>query len=77
MHILLTTWRQTWGHNNFVNSKGSPIKNQDLLHRLFAAWDHIRIKPLIRHIKAHTNSDDKLSLGNAEADRLAVLGKLM
>ena len=58
--------------NNWKTSTGKTPPNLELLqkaHHLFKKSKCVKL----HHIEAHTGKDDKHSLGNAEADRLACL----
>jgi ribonuclease HI len=46
-------------------------KNVDLLKQLLEEYRKFSPKPIIQHIKGHTDKDDIHSLGNSIADKLA------
>ena len=72
----LTQWASNWEKNGWVNAKKKPVKNQDLLKPLYKLYKKPKNKTRIVffHVKAHTGKNDFYSIGNAEADRLAVQG---
>jgi len=64
-----TTYGEKCSLSNWKNNKGF-ISNHELvkeIYTLFANNNNVSIK----HVKAHTNNDDKLSIGNYWADKLA------
>ena len=60
-----------WIRNGWKTAKGEPVKNQDLLRTLL---DLMRPGVSLIHIRAHTGRTDQHSIGNSQADRLAVEG---
>ena len=60
-----------WIRNGWKTAKGEPVKNQDLLKPLL---DLMRPGVSLIHIRAHTGRTDQHSIGNSQADRLAVEG---
>lgn len=64
-----TTWRHGWAKRNWVNSKGDPVDNQDILRPLFDLIDSRSGKTIFTKVKAHNNVH-----GNEMADMLAVKG---
>jgi ribonuclease HI len=72
----ITEWIPKWEKNNWKKSDGKDVLNKDLLLLL---WDQYNLVKTIRslkliHINSHTGKTDEHSLGNKEADRLAVNG---
>ena len=60
-----------WIRNGWKTAKGEPVKNQDLIKPLL---DLMRPGVSLIHIRAHTGRTDQHSIGNSQADRLAVEG---
>ena len=56
---------------NYKNKKGF-ILNHELVKKIYELFQQ-NPNYKIRHVKAHTNNMDELSIGNREADRLANL----
>lgn len=59
-------WLWKWERNLWMN-----IKNVDLVKQYLEEYRKFQFPPKLVHIKGHTNKDDKHSLGNAIADKLA------
>ena len=68
----VTKWIPKWIKNNWINSKNQEVKNQDLLKELYNLYNTMNIE--LKHIYSHTNNKDVHSLGNEEADKLAIIG---
>ena len=56
-----------------LKKKGGPVKNLELVKK---GWENHKRYPnvTLHYVKAHTDGEDEHSLGNAQADRLAVEG---
>ena len=67
-----TKWAGNWEKKGWTK-KGGPIKNLELVKK---GWENCKRYPnvTLHYVKAHTNGEDEHSLGNAQADRLAVEG---
>lgn len=64
-----TTWSHKWIKNNWIKSNGLPVKNKDLIFKIFSLIQS-RYHPIIwKYVKAHSNH-----YGNREADALARQG---
>jgi len=72
----LIEWLPKWEVNNWKKSDGKDVLNKDLLLLLWNEYKLIKSIMLIElhHINSHTGKTDEHSLGNKEADRLAVCG---
>lgn len=68
----LTEWIVNWKKNNWKGSTGKSVLNQDLIKKIDKKMHKHTI--VMTHVRAHTGKTDKLSLANAEADRLANKG---
>ncbi|KAI9230643.1 MAG: ribonuclease H-like domain-containing protein, partial [Piptocephalis tieghemiana] len=64
----MTKWISQWRINGWIDSKGMPVKNQDLLRRLDTLLTAAKERKKL-HIPGHRGYR-----GNEEADRLANLG---
>lgn len=65
----LTKWIHKWKVNGFMKVDGTPVANQELLLRLDGM---MRLRSVtLKHVRAHTNRRDWVSVHNAKADRLA------
>jgi ribonuclease HI len=62
----ITLWYPNWVKKNELKGK----KNLDILERISILNE--KLNPTFEYIKAHTELQDEHSLGNKEADRLAV-----
>lgn len=66
----ITKWVYAWEKNGWMTKNNTPVLNREfieVIHRYYETYD-IEFE----HVDAHTNFDDDDSIGNAEADRLAV-----
>lgn len=72
----LNVWINNWKMNNWKDSKGKPVKNQDLIKLIHNILIEYGAMINIVHIYAHTGGTDQLSIGNNIADRLAKEGAL-
>lgn len=70
----LTKWMYDWNDTSWKTSTNKPVKNQDILKPLFSILQKIKEKVKFVHVRSHTNKKDRLSLGNAMADKLATDG---
>lgn len=62
----ITLWYPNWVKKNDLENK----KNTDILSEIEPLYNKMNIK--FQHIRAHTGLQDEHSIGNANADRLAV-----
>jgi ribonuclease HI len=69
----LTKWIHTWRKNEWKDSKGKPVSNQDLIKPIYKL---LKIYPQIKfiHVRSHTHQEDFLSQCNDTVDKLAVRG---
>lgn len=63
----VTTWTEKWEQNGYLNAKGEPVANQDLIRTIKHYVDFGNIEFV--HVRGHTGVE-----GNEAADRLANLG---
>ena len=66
-------WSKKWRVNDWKTSAGKDVKNKELIKEMIghiAKFDNLQII----HVVSHTNNNDPISIGNAEADKLAVSG---
>lgn len=75
----MSNWIKVWLENDWKTANKKPVKNQDLIKKLYELTQKIDVKFI--HVRAHQNEpSDKESLtyylwhGNDKADKLAVLG---
>ena len=61
-------------HRGWKNSKGKAAANIDLLQMALAWRQAYGTRFEFTHVYAHTGKQDRLSIGNHHADRLAVAG---
>jgi ribonuclease HI len=72
-----TEWVFGWEKNNWKTSKGQDVKNRKIIERTHEMLNKIRNKVTFKHVFSHTGGTDFMSLGNAEADKLANQGALL
>ena len=62
----IDTWSKNWSKNNWKNSKGEDVKNQDIIKEILYYKEKISnldIKTIIKHVFSHTKApEDKSSL---------------
>ncbi len=66
----ITVWAKNWIRNGWKNAKGNMVANQGIIKAILnmrAFFESVEFT----HVNSHTGKKDELSLGNAEADRLA------
>tara|TARA_B100000214_G_C23967030_1_gene628244 strand:- start:1716 stop:2396 length:681 start_codon:yes stop_codon:yes gene_type:complete len=68
----LTIWIKNWLKNNWKNTKGEIVKNKDLIEKCYELY--IKMKVNFVHVRSHTGKTDIHSIGNDNADKLAILG---
>ena len=66
----LTKWAMNWEKNNWKKKSKGEILNLEIIK---SGYDLLKKYPNIKleHVKGHSKSNDRLSIGNNEADRLA------
>lgn len=72
----LTNWCKIWKKNNWINSKGESVANQEIIKPILFIISNIENKGItvnFYHIYSHTNNKDYNSLNNEIADKLANL----
>jgi ribonuclease HI len=67
-------WVPNWMANDWVKWDKKPVKNVDLLKKLSSLYYPNRKHYKLHHVMSHTGDQSQHSLGNQEADRLAVAG---
>ncbi len=70
----LTIWYKTWEKNNWKNSKGQTVLNQDIIRPLIKMTKKYKVK--FTHVNSHTGKQDFESLSNEMADKLANEGAM-
>ena len=69
----LTLWSLNWVRNQWMTSNKKPVKHRDLiepsLHMIRELKKHHHV--VFNHVRSHTNKQDFIHQGNAEADALA------
>ena len=63
----ITKWVPGWLRNNWKTRNNKPVKNKDLLLKLYNLNNKMNIKYI--HVKGHSGN-----YGNSQADKLAVEG---
>ena len=66
----VTKWIKLWLKNGWLDKKKKPIKNRDLISKIYNIISKQTCIYFI-HIAAHTNKKDIHSIGNSIADKLA------
>lgn len=69
----LTLWSLNWVRNNWMTSNKKQVKHRDIIEpSLHMIRDLKKYNNLVfNHVRSHTNKQDFIHLGNAEADLLA------
>jgi ribonuclease HI len=70
----LTIWIHNWRINDWKTTKGKPIKNLDIIKKIFDYLQKYNTKIFFEHVKSHTNGTDFNSISNNKADELAKIG---
>jgi len=66
-----TKWAKSWEKNGWRKKNGDTLKNLELIQFIYKFLiEHPNI--ILAHVNAHSGKQDVHSLGNQEADRLAV-----
>ena len=59
----IETWSKNWIKNNWKNSKGEDVKNQDIIKEILEYKENLDIKISLKHVFSHTKAPvDKSSL---------------
>ena len=73
---IISSWGPTWEKNNWTKNDGNPIKNLNIIKKLYYYSKNFQI--IFKHVKAHTQKPEdekskeyKLWYGNHMADYLA------
>lgn len=69
----VTEWYKIWEKNNWKDNEGNERKNIDYIIPISKILENNK-NISIKHIRSHTGNKDYLSIGNSEADKLAVQG---
>jgi len=70
----LTIWMYQWMKNNWQTAGNQDVKNQDILKPLYSIISKQKSKIIFHHVRSHTGKQDRLSIGNSIADKLATDG---
>ena len=70
----ITKWIHKWKENEWKTSAGQEVKNKSLIQDVFQLYDKHKAHVDFLHVLSHTNQEDRHSLGNHYADKLAVKG---
>ncbi|CAN3354195.1 hypothetical protein DICA4_B03928 [Diutina catenulata] len=77
VHDVMTEWTFKWANNGYINARGFPVANQDIIRRMveseehinsyynYRSWDDLQFQ----HEPGHSGIE-----GNEAADKLANLG---
>ena len=71
----LTEWIHNWERNDFVNSKGEPVKNAELIKSIRLLMTSAPFSVQFEYVKGHATGDSPDAVGNRHADQLAVAGR--
>jgi ribonuclease HI len=59
----IETWSKNWEKNNWKNSKGEDVKNQDIIKEILEYKENLSISVSLKHVFSHTKAPvDKSSL---------------
>ena len=70
----LTIWAHGWEKSSWKGKNKKDIKNQDIIKPAFNIIKKYKGMINIVHVYSHTGKTDRLSVGNAVADKLATEG---
>lgn len=70
----VTVWVNQWIKNGWLASNKKPVKNQDIIKKIYALLNKHKGKITFKHVFAHTGKKDYDSVCNDVADKLAVGG---
>lgn len=70
----LTEWIISWKKNNWKTSANKEVLNQDIIKKIDKILQKNKNKITFTHVRSHTGKQDKHSLGNEQADKLATDG---
>ena len=69
-----TEWIVSWKKNGWKTANKKEVLNQDIIKKIDKKLQKYKGKITFTHVKAHTGKQDKHSLGNEQADKLATDG---
>ena len=64
-------WIPAWIKKNWKKADGKPVQNIPYLKDLWNEYNKCQRKINIYHVRSHTSNNDKHSIGNDMADKLA------
>lgn len=67
----ITLWIKTWKKNNWRTANNKEVLNQDIIKKIDKYIMKHPSKIFFHHVNSHTGKQDKHSLGNEMADKLA------
>jgi ribonuclease HI len=67
----LTVWSKAWRAAGWKKADKKVISHVDIIPAMCELWDSISEFTQLVHVFGHTGGTDAISVGNAEADRLA------
>ena len=70
----ITKWAKVWEKNKWKTAQNQDVKNQDIIKPIYNIYIKNKDKIEFIHIGAHTGKQDKHSLSNEIADKLAKEG---
>jgi len=71
---IMNNWIFTWANNGWKKVSGKPVKNTDILKKLYNYALKYKSRLSVVHVRAHKKDKDELSIGNDKADKLAKKG---
>lgn len=66
----LDKWYKSWEKNGWINSKKTPVENQDIIKPTIELLDKFPTRPTFKYVKGHSTNE-----WNNEADKLATGGR--
>ena len=74
----LTVWINGWKKNGWKTAGNKEVLNQDIIKKIDdKILSRYPNKIIFTHVSSHTGKQDKHSLGNEQADKLATSGAMM
>ena len=71
----LTDWVVSWESNGYLNSKGEPVKNAEIIQSIRALMNDADYEIKFEYVKGHSTENTPDAFGNQMADKLAVAGR--
>lgn len=71
----VTKWVKKWVKNGWIGYNKKPVKNVDIIKKIYKILQQYPSQIHFRHVRSHTGKSDEHSINNDIADRLANEGR--